>query len=244
MGNNVWECFIHRLQELDYRGIVGPYLHCEPLADPYAFRRADDLHTKTKAWVVFVTNGSYLKKRIADISARPWIQWYVSIPTVDDYHSFTGLDMDEVVSSMKAMKDACMVPIVLSAVGSRLEADQVITSLPWFTPGVDLFFSPRDSRAGHTTDRFYRLSIPGAIETIRYADYCIHPWAFVNVDLSGNVLGCCQDWSHDMIVGNILHSSFQDIYDGERAYNLREQISNGSYMYPRCTVCKEELEYK
>jgi len=232
-----------RVDELEYKAVAGPFLHCEPLTDPLAFKRAKDLASRGVT-VVFVTNGAYLLRRIEEIVLYPWIQWFISIPTMDDYHGFTGLDQQTLIDGIKEMQARGLHPIMVSAVSSRDEADRIVEALPWLTPGRDIFFSSRDSRAGHVDTPYTKMTLEAPMTKIRYANYCVHPWAFMNVDVDGDVLGCCQDWSHEMIIGNIEDATFQEIYNSPKYRELRRQILDGSYMYKRCMECKKELGYK
>lgn len=60
--------------------------------------------------------------------------------------------------------------------------------------------------------------------------YCDKPFVWLEVDMLGRLWMCCPSWL-PYSIGNILHNSVEEIWNGEKAQKLREQIFNGKWNY-------------
>ncbi len=62
---------------------------------------------------------------------------------------------------------------------------------------------------------------------------------------NGDVIFCCQDWSHILKCGNIFDSSIEDVWNGNTYNNLRKNLFSGNGDAPElCKNCKLSLRCK
>jgi radical SAM protein with 4Fe4S-binding SPASM domain len=64
--------------------------------------------------------------------------------------------------------------------------------------------------------------------------HCEYPWRYLSVKVSGEVYACC--WLSKSL-GNVLHQSIEEIWNGERYQRLRASIADGSYSVCRGAHC-------
>ena len=57
------------------------------------------------------------------------------------------------------------------------------------------------------------------------------------LDYQGDVLMCPHDWGKKQILGNISVSTFQEIWFGKNASNLRLKLINADRNFTPCNVC-------
>lgn len=68
---------------------------------------------------------------------------------------------------------------------------------------------------------------------------CAEPWNRVAILVNGDVVPCCRDWEPKYVYGNILEQSLHDIWHGEKAQRLRDDIISGTYSIEPCASCRE-----
>ncbi len=70
--------------------------------------------------------------------------------------------------------------------------------------------------------------------------------AFYNTEIyeNGDVYNCCPHFQHYIPLGNIFAQPFEEIWNGERAKNIRKEILNGTFSLcdPMCPEYKQHLE--
>ena len=71
--------------------------------------------------------------------------------------------------------------------------------------------------------------------------YCPKLFTFIEVDRDGGCWLCCPAWLPKKI-GNILTQSFDEIWNGDIAKELRNQVFTGNWNYCRHTVCPEIVQ--
>lgn len=59
---------------------------------------------------------------------------------------------------------------------------------------------------------------------------CVSPWQHIFIDSNGNIKFCCEQ---NFILGNLLHNSFEEIWNGERAIEFRNKMISEEYH----TIC-------
>jgi radical SAM protein with 4Fe4S-binding SPASM domain len=64
--------------------------------------------------------------------------------------------------------------------------------------------------------------------------YCPHPFSRVEIKANGDVYCCCEGWLPKSL-GNILEASFDAIWQGKVAAEIRRTVVDGSFRY--CTAC-------
>ena len=56
---------------------------------------------------------------------------------------------------------------------------------------------------------------------------------------NGNVILCCQDWKHSIILGNIRNNTIQEIWNSDKYNSVRESLYNKKKVSPEiCQKCK------
>lgn len=69
---------------------------------------------------------------------------------------------------------------------------------------------------------------------------CPIPWSQVNFDYNGDV-HFCADYP-DYVIGNIMESSFYEIYNGERAQKFRAELKKSpDGLFPGCVRCYQNM---
>src|SRR5947208_1182824 len=66
--------------------------------------------------------------------------------------------------------------------------------------------------------------------------FCPKPFEFFEVDTEGNAWVCCQDWLNKSI-GNLYDKSLFEVWNSERAQDIRKSILDGSYKYCNSETC-------
>lgn len=74
--------------------------------------------------------------------------------------------------------------------------------------------------------------------------YCGHPsWRLI-VSWSGDCILCCVDWKLENKVGNIYESSLEQVFYGEKATELREELKENIYKTNICKNCTSRSAYE
>lgn len=73
---------------------------------------------------------------------------------------------------------------------------------------------------------------------------CYEPIHFIAIDYNGNVMPCCHmrsdiKFHREYILGNINNESIIDIYNNNKAVNIRKNISSG-VLYKPCKYCQKD----
>ena len=70
------------------------------------------------------------------------------------------------------------------------------------------------------------------------ARVCAWPWRKLSIGWDGGVGFCCMHWELHGIMGNLAQGSLQDIFEGDKASNLRLSFWNGQFdEIPVCRSC-------
>jgi radical SAM protein with 4Fe4S-binding SPASM domain len=68
--------------------------------------------------------------------------------------------------------------------------------------------------------------------------YCHEPWLNFVVDFAGRAVACCRDLRSEYVLGDVLESGFEALWNGERARALRRAIgSKHPEHIPACAQC-------
>lgn len=67
---------------------------------------------------------------------------------------------------------------------------------------------------------------------------CIHPWVTVYIAVNGDVWGCCRFVTRTNIIGNVLKSSFEDIWNGKKMHLLRRNLKRKEKLNIVCKECQ------
>ncbi len=82
-----------------------------------------------------------------------------------------------------------------------------------FTHSDKYDFSQNTNKEQRTKDGFLRSTEKNLI--------CSQLFMYLKVVFNGNVVACCADWKHELIIGNVLSQSLKEIWNGEKLRELR-----------------------
>ena len=60
-------------------------------------------------------------------------------------------------------------------------------------------------------------------------DFCTKPFEEVEIQFGGNVHVCCPNWNNYYSLGSLYEESFENIWNSEKAIELRKRIMNNDY---------------
>ena len=84
----------------------------------------------------------------------------------------------------------------------------------------------------------YNLPARYVIHTVGpvwHGAFCHHMASYLKVDVDGSAYPCCLGPA-DLRLGNILHQSFDEVWNGERARSLRRSFFTKDLL-PPCRTC-------
>lgn len=61
------------------------------------------------------------------------------------------------------------------------------------------------------------------------AEYCKRPFEEIEISNTGEVYTCCPNWNNFYSIGNIYKNSFNEIWNSQKAIDLRKRIMNKDY---------------
>ncbi len=67
--------------------------------------------------------------------------------------------------------------------------------------------------------------------------HCPLPFEEAEIHISGDVYTCCPNWNHRYSIGNIYESSFETVWNSEKAIELRKRIQKDNYSLCDKKVC-------
>jgi len=67
---------------------------------------------------------------------------------------------------------------------------------------------------------------------------CYYPWTSLNITWNGDVVTCCRDLDGKYTLGNILQSSIEEVWNGQKYLHLRDSILKQRLQsIPSCRSC-------
>lgn len=67
--------------------------------------------------------------------------------------------------------------------------------------------------------------------------FCSKPFGYLNVWSNGDISPCCTFYGKNLVFGNIRENTLQEVYDGPKMQELREQFRTGRNLNKICQVC-------
>ena len=203
---------INELKEQDYKGVVRYSGFVEPLLDKNIYNLI--LQTKSNlpnARVEMVTNGDVLNINRLNMLFK------------------SGLDTI-LISVYDGPEDAKMFETM--CIEARLNADQYVIRHRYFKEEKD-FGLTISNRAGMMKNAKYKI-MPLKKEL---KAKCFYPGYTFFMDYNGDVLMCPHDWGKKIILGNLNHKTFKEIWTSKKAINLRKKLNEGNRKFAPCNVC-------
>jgi radical SAM protein with 4Fe4S-binding SPASM domain len=104
---------------------------------------------------------------------------------------------------------------------------------PHWTGSEDDFGLTLNNRAG---------SVHSATISLRPLDRplsraCNYPFYKLLVDWNGDVLFCSNDWGREIVVGNVLNLSLDEIWLGRQMFEIRKNLAEGDRSRSPCNKC-------
>jgi len=72
---------------------------------------------------------------------------------------------------------------------------------------------------------------------------CTFPFESAQISMQGDVYVCCPPWCNSFSLGNIYEQSFDEIWNGEKAKELRRQFINGNYNICNLDLCVKDCSH-
>jgi len=70
---------------------------------------------------------------------------------------------------------------------------------------------------------------------------CALLWQKMMVDWNGDVVLCCDDWDHAMVLGNLKNQTIEEVWKGEKLKNIRKlHVKREFEKIPKCSVCNKK----
>jgi len=66
---------------------------------------------------------------------------------------------------------------------------------------------------------------------------CTNVFREISVCYDGDICGCCMDYSHEYVVGNVNHKTLKEIWDGPEFESLRVALYNKERGFSPCNRC-------
>ena len=67
--------------------------------------------------------------------------------------------------------------------------------------------------------------------------FCTRPFEEIEIHHTGEVYTCCPNWSNFYSIGNIYKDSFENVWNSQKAIELRTRILNNDYSLCDCERC-------
>lgn len=187
----------------------------------------------------FATNGTLMNETLAfALIASGLHEIWFSIDSVNpiEYERIRGAKLLEVMYNTLGFlllnrEYADPIKAVVQKVGPLTSPEDGDRFLKMFE-GWDARIKFLDSWAG--TMNLDQVPVP---TEERYP--CAEPWNRVAVLVDGSVVPCCRDWEPKYVYGNIYEDTLPDIWHGEKATALREDMLSGEYSIEPCASCRE-----
>ena len=226
----------------DFRSLIF-ILQNEPLIDerlPEFIRYFKQ--TATKASSSVVTNGKLLTPdlvaRMEDLGVD---RLTVSINSMDEKNYRTispGIDFQRLMNTVheitaKRRKKLTVVLSFVKNIHNSEEMDGIVRY--WQSRGVLTKIMPVLNRAGSLSNYGELRSPPVPVKRSTVTSngsvppLCTTPFRAINILFNGDVPICQEDWNRSLIVGNVVDSSIQEVFQGKIFRDIREKIISGRY---------------
>jgi MoaA/NifB/PqqE/SkfB family radical SAM enzyme len=92
----------------------------------------------------------------------------------------------------------------------------------WKEHGVEVTTIPLNNRGGHVNDGGLRVLPPATLRRV-----CDRPFHHIYIRYSGHVILCSSDWSASTILGNVVRTGIQPVWQGQRQREVRKRLLAG-----------------
>lgn len=239
LDTEVFNNIINQLVDKNMKRIT-LYCNNEPLLD----ERIYELIAYTKknnrtAQIDISTNAKVLdyKKAKALKDAGLDLLW-ISIPTLDaeKYNELMGGSLDVVLKNIdEIFEKEVGLQIVIGATETKYYKEEIFRE--YFGPRNIRFYSwPLENRGGNVK-QFEKYKA----EATEYNwKPCDRPLDQMVILSNGDVVICCGDWRHEVVFGNVYHSTLEEIWNSDITRKYQKYIEEDLYCnIPICARCSE-----
>ena len=253
-GRMAPELFERIIAEAKRHGVrrISPYLMNEPFIDKDLFRKIVYIHEQIPdSKVVVTTNGGLLTRERVDEMLDVGEALHAL------YVSFQGIEKD---AYEKTMRGAMHFEHTMENINYLLEQQRrrgsewprvwitmvstdVIDAKKavayWKKRGVRSKYTALENRGGNIADA-ESFSWSGHMD---YFSTCTRLFKQGYINFNGDMVLCCTDYSRKQVLGNITNSSIYDVWNGERASDIRRRFLGGQiHTIDLCRDCKVDQE--
>ena len=226
---------------------ISPYLMNEPLLDPGLFDKLTLLRDRCpKARIVLTTNGSLLTPEIGGrlIQSRALHAVYISFQGIEKEGYEETMRGNLVFEKTKARVDAFIdewqhIPsrerfkiVVTMVATNKIDVHKAVSY--WQAKGVQSKWTRLENRGGNTLNA-QLLSKNG----MRPHTNCTRLFKQAYIMFNGDMVLCCTDYTRQVVLGNVVNSSIESVWNGSKAREIRALYSSGrSDLIPLCRECE------
>jgi len=256
MSNQLFEKIIKEIAEypLGYT-YIHMYLQNEPFLDKDIFRKLKYIKEESNGRITtgITTNGVLLTSdKIPELISSELDELVVSLDalTEETYSKIrVGLDYNTVINNIEAIINSRYKKgLYVEFTKQKENASELKDFIKYWKekrlPILLFFINNRGGRVDNfdkyntdigKTSFIYRL-IKGFSQKI--IKCCPLTLSTFNIRSNGDVIICCNDYSNQMILGNINNSTIKEIWNSEKYNKIRKQLRNKKYEeISTCKLC-------
>lgn len=246
MNEEVFEKFLNQIPNDNLIRII-PYLNNEPFMDKSYIEKVKAIREKCPNTEIEIsTNASLInEKNIQDLKNLNITELRISVFGYDDAtykKMMPGLNKEKVFDNLQIISKAftnskTIVSIVMIDDGSIDEEE--FEKMEFLAKKLNFNFErwgflDRCKNVTYKTNEFYKEIIFGCEQS--------RPLERMHILANGDVIFCCQDWKHSIVLGNISENSIKEIWNSKKYNELRNALYNRDSETPElCKNCKLSL---
>ncbi len=212
ISNDLISKLCEELKKFNYTGTIRFSGFVEPLIDKNIYNLINKVRTNLKnANIELVTNGDPLNKsRLIKLFENGLNRILISVyDGEEDYNRFMKMCLDQ-----------------------KLNEKQFIVRKRYLSEDEN-FGIVLSNRAGMLEKAEYKIE--KLKEPLKL--HCFIPAYTFFLDYQGDVLICPHDWGKKIILGNLKFQSFEEIWFGKKAINIRKTLIKSNRNFSPCNVC-------
>ncbi len=243
MSDDLFEKFVSELDDSKLTRVI-PYLNNEPFLDKdYAYKVAKIREKCPNVEIEISTNLSAVTEPVLrEIAKQNITELRMSVFGFSDTlykKMMPGLNREVAFEKLKLVKDVfkdtkTFVSIVMI---DTFDIDETeFNNMKKYATELGFNFErwgflDRAKNVKGRSNNFYKDNVCGCEQ--------FRPVERMHILCNGDVIFCCQDWSHDYIVGNIATNTIQEVWLSQKYQDLRDQLYNKDKVAPMlCRNCK------
>jgi len=261
MSNELFKKIIDEIVQnhLSYTNIY-LYLQNEPLMDKDIFNKIKLIKKLSNGQITtgLVTNGSIFNdKKIIGLAESQADLIIISLDSLTEktYNNIRqGLNFKKVMSNIDKIKKSnyknnFAVSFVLQKENFK---ELKIFKKYWKAKAVPIHLSLLNNRSGdllyYKNLALHKRKIPLSLKFRNLLDKiiirsCHYPFINFNILCNGDVILCCNDYNHKLILGNLNHSSIKEIWNNEKFQKIRKLVFDGKLnKISTCANCNNNLK--